>query len=154
MGIQQKSNRNPIEIQQESNRNPLDPIGFKHKQLDSLDSLGRNPTQLDLIGSIGFSQIQLDSISSIALNRIQSDWVQGSGFRVRLGSGFRVQWIHLDEVGPNWIQSDAIGFKLLHWIPLDSIECPIGCSQVQLDLNGSITLNWIQSDSSGFNWFH
>ena len=125
--------------------------------MDSLDSLGRNPTQLDLIGSIGFSQIQLDSISSIALNWIQSDWVQGSvdsGSRVRLGSGFRVQWIHLDEVGSNWTQSDAIGFKLLHRIPLDSIECPIGCSQVQLDLNGSITLNWIQSDSSGFNWFH
>ena len=126
--------------------------------------LGRNPTQLDLIGSIGFSQIQLDSISSIALNWIQSDrvqgsgfrvqWIQCSGFRVRLGSGFRVQWIHLDEVGSNWTQSDAIGFKLLHRIPLDSIECPIGCSQVQLDLNGSITLNWIQSDLSGFNWFH
>ena len=131
--------------------------------MDSLDSLGFNPTQLDLIGSIGFRQIQLDSISSIALNWIQSDWVQGSGFsgfrvqgsgfRVRLGWGFRVQWIHLDEVGSNWTQSDAIGFKLLLRIPLDSIECPIGCSQVQLDLNGSFTLNWIQSDSSGSNWF-
>ena len=77
-----------------------------------------------------------------------------SGFRVRLGSGFRVQWIHLDEVGSNWTQSDAIGFKLLHRIPLDSIECPIGCSQAKLDLNGCITVYWIQSDSSGFNWFY
>ena len=134
----------------------MDPIGCNHKQLDSLDSLGCNPTQLDLIGSTGFSQIQLESISSIALNWIQSDWVQGSvdsGFRVQ-AIGFGVQWIDLDEVGSNWTQSDAIGFKLSHRIPLDSIECPIGCSQVQLDLNGSITLNWIQSDSSGFNWFH
>ena len=106
-----------------------------------------------MIGYIGFSQIQLlDTVRLGAGCRAQGS--VDSGFRVRLGSGFRVRWIHLDEVGSNWTQSVAIGFKLLHRIPLDSIECPIGCRQVQLDLNGSITLNWIQSDSSGFNWFH
>ena len=118
----------------------MDPIGFNHKQLDSLDSLGRNPTQLDLIGSIGFSQIQLDSISSIALNWIQSDWVQGSGF-----SGFRVQGSGFD-----WVRGS--GFSGFIWMKLD----PIGLNQMQLDSSCCIGFHWIQLnvplDAVRFSW--